>query len=69
MADTCRACGASIQWAVTPAGKKMPLDMKKKTVCELVDGPEGHEIARMVSGYESHFGTCPKADEMRGTKR
>ena len=23
---TCRSCGAAILWAVTPNGKKMPLD-------------------------------------------
>ncbi len=61
MADTCRGCGASILWAVTPAGKKMPLDEKAITVCEVV----GDEIVRQVRGHVSHFATCPKASTFR----
>lgn len=69
MPDTCRACGAPIQWVLTSRGKKMPLDVKKRTICVIAETLTGLEIERMVSGYESHFANCPDADEMRGTQR
>jgi hypothetical protein len=46
---------------VTRAGKRMPVDVGRPTVVVTDDGDT-------VSGYPSHFGTCPKAQEFRKPK-
>jgi hypothetical protein len=30
----CRSCGASIEWWITPKGKKMPMDVQLDGSCE-----------------------------------
>jgi hypothetical protein len=72
MSDTCRSCGAALLWAITPKGKRMPLDAAP------VEG--GLWFAYDVAGekhcaparagaegplYTSHFATCPQADQHR----
>ena len=49
----CRDCGAKILWSHTPNGKKMPMEAVAK---------EGDETR-----YQSHFTTCPKANQRRTT--
>lgn len=57
--NTCKSCGAEIQWVTMGSGKKMPLDMKKKTIIVEMGGFEA------MSGFESHFVTCPQANKHR----
>jgi hypothetical protein len=56
----CRSCGAKIAFIRTPRGKSHPVDATPRKVWIQV----GDEW-RLVSGYESHFATCPRADEHR----
>ncbi len=63
----CKSCGADIVWIVTPAGKAMPLDAKATTMW-LVDGEgaqQGSPRAKPVQVRQSHFATCPHAEEHR----
>jgi hypothetical protein len=57
---SCRSCGELIQFITSKEGKKIPcnLDMKKIVT---TDG-------QVIRGYESHFSTCPNADEWRTKK-
>jgi hypothetical protein len=63
----CRSCDAEIIWAVTPKGKRIPLD------AEPAERPAGlfrleGENAISVAGepvYLSHFVTCPNAAQHR----
>lgn len=70
MSTTCRSCGAAILWAVTPAGKRMPVDAQPtkrisldsygvKTFGDLAP------VANVVDTYTSHFATCPSAAQHR----
>jgi len=59
---TCRSCGAEIEWIVMErTGKKMPINRK----LEVVVVKNGDGTGRCVSGYLSHFATCPHAGEHR----
>ena len=58
---TCKGCGAEIIWRRL-SGRWHPCDPKKFTIVIDEDG------GRLVSGYESHFATCPKAGEFRKQK-
>lgn len=61
----CKSCGAEIVWVTTTNGKKMPVDMKPKTILIPV-AMDGISVAyRAVVGHESHFATCPNADQHR----
>lgn len=55
--STCDSCGATIKWATTPKGRKMPVDFKT-TTARLENG-------EWVEVRISHFITCPNADEHR----
>lgn len=56
--STCKSCGASIQWVLMQkTGKRNPLDINKKVIVT--------ESGEVVSGYESHFSTCPNAGQHR----
>lgn len=48
MSDTCRSCGASIFWAVTANGKRIPLDATPSLVGNMVlrmqAGDDGKEV-------------------------
>lgn len=63
--STCRSCGAEIVWAVTPAGKMMPLDAKPVAglyaIWPTLDGP----YCAPDVGYMNHWATCPSADQHR----
>lgn len=66
--STCKTCGASIIWATTKNGKKIPLelDMVLGGNIDLVDGvatvvPPDYGVKRMVT----HFSRCPGADQHR----
>lgn len=71
--STCRSCGAEIIWAVTESGRRIPMDaapVKPKGLFILQ--PDGDAlIAYSTSSavapllYQSHFATCPNADEHR----
>jgi len=67
----CRSCGAAIIWALTPSGRRMPLDpgLTKLGNIVLRDG-----MALVVVNstgeplFRSHFVTCPQASFWRGPR-
>jgi len=63
----CKTCGQSIQWAVTEAGKKVPLDHppENRFVKTNRHLPDQELHVRMTETYISHFATCPQADQHR----
>lgn len=79
--SACRSCGARIRWAVTTAGKRIPVDEQpvdggNVLLHEAIDRQE--PIATVVGKnvhptlfdddaprYVSHFATCPNADRHR----
>lgn len=81
MADTCRSCNAPILWAITPKGRRMPLDPEPTPEgnlrltpipdrTPLVGKPlTGEDLeAAQASGeplHTSHFATCPDARQHR----
>lgn len=63
---TCNGCGRKIQWAKTPAGKNVPLEL----VPLIKIDKEG--VARAVDGefvLVNHFKTCPQAAAFSGRGR
>lgn len=77
--SACRSCGAPIFWAITEAGRRMPVDEApvpdgNVTVIE-DDSDAGVPIVRVLGAtrdlfasgplYVSHFVTCPDAAEHR----
>lgn len=59
--DTCKGCGATILWVRMPtSGRSMPLDSRVKVVIT--------DKGQVVTGRESHFATCPKADAFRASR-
>ena len=68
--DSCRSCGAPIEWAETFAGKRMPFDAPIVVV-----RTEGNPLRDRLLEYvdtdisKSHFATCPDRDQWRGRKR
>ncbi len=69
MSAQCKGCGAQIIWAVTEAGKRIPLDetpQKRIILVGHLNVEHGnYNEARVVNTYQSHFVTCPKATEFR----
>ena len=72
----CRGCGEPIIWVVTAGGKKMRLDAEPTSAGQYALEYEGETAtARRVGEgytgdrYESHFATCPSADQFRRFKR
>jgi hypothetical protein len=65
--STCNGCGAAIRWAITPNGRRMPVDAKpeKRIVLDDVRLGDDPPTARVVDTYVSHFATCPKAQQFR----
>lgn len=76
--NTCKSCGAKIIWAVTLAGKRMPVDAQssERGNVELYD--EGDHIRALIVNdatlfddlaarprHLPHFVTCPDADQHR----
>lgn len=79
MSDTCRSCGAPIYWAITPEGKRMPLNPPPRDP-EAFDAKLNVESWRDTDGVlrtgpahpdavvrrtTSHFATCREADQWR----
>lgn len=73
----CRSCGATIIWLTLESGKDHPCDPELVCADELEPGfkliTEGGEILtemgdESISGYVSHFSTCPDADKWRKKK-
>lgn len=58
----CRTCNASIRWVEMESGKRMPVDERKVSVI-LVD--RNGENGKVIYGYQSHFATCPQANQHR----
>ncbi len=52
----CRSCGASITWAMTRAGKSVPLDANARLVLQTL-ATGGYA----VPATHVHFATCPQA--------
>lgn len=63
----CRGCKAPIYWAISPKGKKIPLDVRAPVYRE-DPGRPGHLIEG-EDHYVSHFATCPKASQFSGRSR
>ena len=70
----CRACGRGILWALTPEGKKMPLDAEtpvfqvSKDAGPLESGGDRWTAKRLIGAYVSHFSTCKRADAFTNGK-
>jgi hypothetical protein len=67
--STCRSCGASVLWAVTKRGKRIPIDAIPNPDGNLflVDGV-AHPVLSAGKGLEkftTHFATCPHAKRWR----
>lgn len=63
----CRACMARIEWVTTVAKRKrMPIDWPLVPL-DTFEGPRGEQITT-VDTKQSHFATCPYADEFRTPK-
>ncbi len=52
-----------------PSGKKMPVDLKPKTMVSVtdVDMKDGPRLGQTIQVYQSHFASCPNAEEHRGS--
>lgn len=61
---SCAACERDIIWAWTEQGKRMPVD-PKPTMRGTLEQSRGKMQFVMVPIYESHFATCPQAEEFR----
>lgn len=75
----CKACGAPIVWGQTEGGKTMSLDPLPRPGGNVIKIPQGrHLVLRVVSpsalpvvgrpAYQTHFASCPHADEFRRRK-
>lgn len=74
--STCRSCGARILWVKTVGGKAMPCNAEAIRFTrgggpETFVTPEGkvergkRDHEGELTGYISHFATCPYADRHR----
>jgi len=76
----CRSCGAEIMWIKTVNGKNMPVDAEPVYFHQDPSGAEifvtkGGAVVHGITakpgendvstGYNSHFATCPFADQHR----
>jgi hypothetical protein len=66
----CNSCNAEIRWVVLPSGKSMPLDEKPFTafVLDAEGAQTGSARARSIQVRQSHFSSCPNADEHRRSR-
>lgn len=71
----CRSCQADIRWRITPAGKKMPLEVLPHTgpargTYVIVNDHECRPSDPLFDNDErnfmNHWARCPKAGEFRG---
>lgn len=73
--STCKSCGASIVWALSTGGKRIPIDVEPSrdgnVRLTFDDGASTERIARVVQKgslpdlHTSHFATCPQAAQHR----
>ncbi len=67
----CRSCGAWVTWAVTRAGKKVPVEKQVGGNVRLVeslfpDEPPTMQVVDAGKGtHVNHFATCPDAAKWR----
>ena len=66
----CRTCNAEIIFARMPSGRVMPLDAKllKLFVLEPDGTQGGSPRAKSVDARQSHFASCPNADQHRSQR-
>lgn len=76
----CSSCNASIRWAETQAGKKMPLDaltsargnVRLERATNVATVLAGNDLAEARARFEplhlSHFASCPRAAAHRSPK-
>lgn len=74
---SCKSCGAEIDWAIDPKGKRVPVDAGDKPDGNVAAWPGQHVqlLARYLKRGEqplqderrttSHFATCPDAEKWR----
>ena len=64
---TCRSCHAAIRWAVTPAGRRIPLDADPVPSGNVTLRSDGVAIVGTPGSgtYVSHFSTCRAAAQHR----
>ena len=76
MASRCRSCGVEIRWALTEAGKAIPLEVDPRPGGNLLEVEPGSDPPRvryvdpLLDGLEgdrwvSHFANCPDAGRWR----
>ena len=83
MAKLCKACGATILFIRTPAGKSMPVDFEpvpywqKAGTREKIVTTNGEVLSCELEGdlntatglgFRPHWATCPHADSFRRRK-
>ena len=63
----CRACNARIEWVKTEKGRLMPVEWPLHPLREF-ERRDGTFVTE-IDARQSHFVTCPNADEFRRKKR
>ena len=63
MADRCRSCDEDVVWMETKSGSRMLVNILPQD--ETKRPPAHDETVFDPQVHESHFATCPKADEHR----
>lgn len=63
--EPCRSCQAMIVWAKMPSGKWSPFDAKPERRFLLVTGDDGVLQAQPQPTFQTHFASCPNADQHR----
>lgn len=63
----CRSCGAPIVWGVTSNGKRIPLDAEPEVRFVFQDADDPKKLGGAMKTYQSHFATCPDADDWRSS--
>lgn len=75
--STCKSCHARIIWALSPAGRRMPVDAVRVRPPSDEDRKHCYNVERMTAegpklrkmddiekhGHLSHFRTCPTAQQ------
>lgn len=80
LVDFCQSCNQKIIWAITTAGKRMPVDVEPNSAGTVAlshrhDGQVGADtlpVARRFGRTDlrtSHFATCPFANRHRRGRR
>lgn len=69
----CRSCDAEIIWMITSTGKRIPADANDaaRKAQQAIRDSAGYGVSpTFVPKYhQSHFATCPNADDHRKVKR